>query len=205
MAQAKTTKSTDSTPKKGPNILLVVGLGCLGLLVLLAIVGTIVSKMIFKNVGGIGTSLFSKALESKTGIKTDMKGLEEGKLSFTDPKTGSTVDIGSNKLPDNFPKDFPVYPGSKVTSAASSTEKGQGAGFWVTFSTGDAVDKVSAYYKSKLAANGWETTGTYQAGDSATESITKGSWKGTLAIVKEGSAKETNIVVMLNEDTSASE
>jgi type II secretory pathway pseudopilin PulG len=199
MAESKT---VESKPKKGLPVLVIVGIGCLGLLIVLAIVGTIAAKVIFNNVGGAGTSLLQKAIENKTGIKTDIKDIEQGKLSFTDPKTGSTVDIGSNKLPDSFPKDFPVYPGSKVTSAASGSEKGQGNTLWVTFSTGDSVDKVSTYYKSKLASSGWETTGTYQVGEGVTQSVTKGSWSGTVAVAREGDAKETSIVVMLNEDTS---
>lgn len=193
-------KKVESKSKKGLPTIAIVGIGCVGVLVLLAIVGTIVSNIIFKNMGGAGTSLFQKAIESKTGIKANLKDLEEGKMSFTDPKTGATVDIGSNKLPDNFPKDFPVYPGSKVTSAASGSEKGEGSTFWVSFTSGDSVDKISSYYTSELAKNGWETEGTYQSDEGATQSVTKGSWSGTVAVMRESDDTETTIAVMLNEE-----
>ncbi len=186
--------------KKSSNTLLIVGLGCLGVVVLLAIVGAVVGRVLVKNAGRVGTSLLQETIEKQTGIKTDLSDVEEGKMTFTDTKTGSTVDIGSGKLPDNFPKDFPVYPGSKVASAASGSEKGEQEGFWVTLTTSDSTDKVNMYYKTNLAANGWETSATYQAEDASTQTIRKGTMSGSLTVTRDGDDITTNIVIVLGQE-----
>src|SRR3990167_10372220 len=68
----------------------------------------------------------------------------KGKLTFTDTKTGETVNIGGEKLPDTFPKDFPIYPGAKIVSSVSSN------GLLVTFTAPDGLDKVVPFYKNGL-------------------------------------------------------
>lgn len=188
--------------KKGTNPLVVVGIGCLVLLVLLGVASSFVIKFFAKKVG---TSLIQGAIEGKTGIKTNLQDLEKGKMTFTDPKTGSKVDIGSGKIPDTFPKDFPIYPGAIVTSAMSGSEKGKSNGFWVTLSTADALDKVVSYYTGKLQAAGWETTANYSAGGTSTQTVTKGNLNGSLAVTREGDAKETQIMIILGSDTSTPE
>src|SRR3989344_3507920 len=99
----------ETSGKKKVNPLVFVGIGCLVLLVLLGVGSTIVTKFFAKQ---IGTGLVEKAIESKTGVKTNIEDLEKGKMTFTDEKTGAKVDIGTNEVPDTFPKDFPLYPGA---------------------------------------------------------------------------------------------
>ena len=185
--------------KKGTNPLVFVGVGCLILIVLAGVASSIFMKFFAKKVG---LGMLQGAIESKTGVKTNLSDIEKGKLSFTDSKTGSTVDIGSGKIPDTFPKDFPIYTGAKVTSVMSGSEKGKNNGFWVTLSTSDSLDKVSAFYTSKLASSGWETTANYSAGDTSTQSVTKGKYNGTVAISRASDAKETEIMIVLGQDST---
>ena len=110
------------------------------------------------------------------------------------------MDIGSGKIPDTFPKDFPLYPGAKVTSAVSGAQSGQNNGFWLTMSTTDSVDTVGTFYKSKLASNGWTIDATYTASGTTTETISKSGWSGSLAISNESSSKETQIVIILSQE-----
>jgi hypothetical protein len=186
--------------KKGTNPLVFVGVGCLVLLVFLGVASSFVMKFFAKRVG-IG--LLQGAIEGKTGIKTNLQDLEKGKMTFTDTKTGSKVDIGTGKIPDTFPKDFPIYPGAKVTSVMSGSEKGKNNGFWVTLSTADSLDKVASYYTGKLSANGWETTANYSAGGTSTQTVTKGDLSGSLAVTRESDATETQIMIILGTDNSA--
>ena len=58
-------------------------------------------------------------------------------------------DVG---LPEGFPKDVPVYPGSNVTMYAAIKD-----GMHLVLKTADPSDKVAAYYKEKLKEAGWAT------------------------------------------------
>lgn len=186
--------------KKGTNPLLIVGIGCFILLVLLGVASSIAIKFFAKQ---IGVGVLQGVIQSKTGVKTNLGDIEKGKLSFTDDKTGAKVDIGSDKLPDTFPKDFPVYPGAKVTGVLSGTEKGQSTGAWVTFTTADAKDTVASFYKTNLASNGWTEESTFASGDTTTQTVSKGTMSGTVGITRAADATETQIIVMLGVDNSA--
>jgi hypothetical protein len=189
--------TVEKTAKKGSkNPLLFVGIGCLVLLVILGIVGSLLGNFIFKKAG---TSFLESVIEKKTGVKTDISDLEKGKMTFTDEKTGAKVDIGTGKIPDTFPKDFPIYPGSQVLSVMSGSEKA-GSGFWVTLSSADSLDKVSEYYKAQLSANGWEAISNYSAGEMSTQTVQKGELQGSVSVTRGEDAKETQIVIMLGND-----
>lgn len=188
------------TGKKGSNPLVVVGIGCLVLLVVLGIVGSIAMRFFAKR---IGLGLLQGAIENRTGVKTNLQDVANGKMTFTDQKTGAQMDIGSGKIPDTFPKDFPLYPGVKVTSSLSGAQQGKSNGFWLTLSTADSQDKVVSFYESNLKSNGWTVTATYSAANTSTQTVSKGKMSGTVAITGGSSNKETDIVIILGEDQSA--
>lgn len=190
-------KKGESVNKKSTNPLVFVGIGCLVLIVVIGLVVSLIVRFFAKQVG---TGLLQKAIENKTGVKTNLQDLEKGKMTFTDSKTGAQVDIGGGKVPDTFPKDFPLYPGAKVTSSLSGAQAGKANGFWLTLSTGDAMDAVTAFYKNQFTKNSWVIGQTYTAGDTLTETITKGTWSGSLAVTRGASDKETTIVIILGSD-----
>jgi len=192
MAEAKTHN------KKKTNPLVAIGIGCLVLLVLAGIGLTIVMKFFASKIGG---GMLGKVIESKTGVKTNIEDLEKGKMTFTDSKTGATVDVGSGTIPDNFPKDFPIYPGANVTSSMSGGQNGQGSGFWLTLATGDALDKVTGFYKTAFTTGGWTTQATYTADGTTTQTVKKGDMSGSVSIVREDEGT-TQIVIVLGEDSN---
>ncbi len=189
MAETKAVKSE----KKKTSPLVYIGIGCVILIILISLGSAIVGKFFAKKAA-------EGFIESKTGIKTNIKDLEEGKMTFTDKETGTKVDIGGGKVPDNFPKDFPLYPGAKVSSALSGSEAGNNNGFWLTMETGDALDKVVSFYKSQLETSGWTTTGTYASGDTTNYAVEKGTWSGSVAATRASDDKETSIVIILGEE-----
>ncbi len=89
-----------------------------------------------------------------TGSSTD-----SGSGSTNDPESGETTTPGSlggnlsTEIPSNFPKDIPVYPGSKVGVSSNDTKKGESL---VNLNSTDASSKVLSYYKSNLPKNGWK-------------------------------------------------
>ncbi len=56
--------------------------------------------------------------------------------------------------PAGFPPDVPVYPGARLTAGA--TFAGNGQTTWgLEWETLDTVDKVQAFYQSKLSQGDW--------------------------------------------------
>jgi hypothetical protein len=190
----------DKKQKKGMNPLVMVGIGCFVLLVILGVVSSIAMKFFAKQ---IGFGVLQGVIQSKTGVKTNLGDIEKGNVTFTDEKTGAKVDVGADKLPDTFPKDFPVYPGAKVTGVLSGSEKGKSTGVWVTFTTADAKDAVASFYTTNLKSNGWTEESTFSSGDTTTQTVSKGTMNGTVGITRAADATETEIIVMLGADNTA--
>jgi len=153
------------------------------------IVALAIGGMIILFVVGLtaGTGLLQRIIENKTGVKTDLKNVEKGKLTFTDTKTGQTVNVGGEKLPDTFPKDFPIYQGAKVVSSVSNIQQGKGNGLLVTFTipSGHGLNKVVPFYKSGLNTSGWTITSSFDSDTIQTWAIAKGSTEGSVAITSE--------------------
>ena len=124
-------------------------------------------------IGGI-IILFVLSLTTKFFAK------KERKPTLTDTKTGQTVDVGGEKLPETFPKDFPIYQGAKVVSSASN-------GHLVTFTipSGQGLNKVVPFYKSGLNTSGWTITSSFDSDTIQTWAIAKGSTEGSVAITSE--------------------
>ena len=70
---------------------------------------------------------------------------------------------GSSKLdsevpmPAGFPSDVPIYPGARLTAGAAFTAGGQTT-WGMEWETLDGVDKVQAFYSSKLSQGDWAIT-----------------------------------------------
>ena len=141
-----------------------------------------------------GTSLLQGVIENKTGVKTNLEDIEKGKVTFTDTKTGQTVAVGGEKLPDSFPKDFPIYPGAKIVSSLSSN------GLLVTFTApdGHGLAKVVPFYKNGLGASGWTITSSFDSDTIQTWAIAKGTTEGSVSITT-SERDPLTIVVTLGE------
>src|SRR5258708_5032452 len=184
-------EKSSSIFKKFKNI----GCGCLLILIVFAIIGAIFGGIIIRK-------LISGAIQQKTGVQVNVDNINQGKLTYTDPKTGAKLNIGENKIPDDFPKDFPVYPGSSVTSSLSGNQNGQGNGFWLTLSTNDTADKVMAFYQENLKTNGWTTQTTTGAGIGTNWAVSKGTLTGYLTIDRPQNQNATSILIVLGANSS---
>lgn len=112
--------------------------------------------VIFAIVAGAGCKSSAEKQAEKTAEEVT------GGQAKIDEKTGSVevktrdkegketnVQFGPNsKIPDDFPKNVPIYPGSKVMSTVSLAEGKNG--HLVTLSTTDEPSKVVEYYKKNL-------------------------------------------------------
>ncbi len=196
------TESVPSTPSKSKPLPvgIKIAIGCVGILVVIGILIGVAGQVIFSK---IGFNFMKKGIEQKTGISMDTEGKS---MTIKDDKTGAEINIGTEgKIPADFPKDFPLYPGAKVEGNISGAENKAGKGFWVILSTTDDAAKVTAFYETNLAKNGWAIGSTMNIGSSATWEISKGNMGGGL-IVGEGEEKKgTSIVITLTPKEETSE
>lgn len=72
----------------------------------------------------------------------------------------------SNKVPDSFPKDYPVYGGAKVTGSVNTTTSGI-TGTSVIWETGDSLQKVTDFYKAAFSKGPWKADSNGQVSDSS--------------------------------------
>ena len=106
----------------------------------------------------------SRTYTSRDGsVTVEQKGKDAGSMTFTG-KNGETVAITMNggKVPDDYPKDVPLYEGTKVIMSNTASEKH--AKHLVLEST-DPADKIAEYYKKGLESNGWKIEGTMNMGE----------------------------------------
>ena len=184
-------KSEDTVkPSKPLPLGIKIAIGCVGVLVILGIIIGAIGSVIFSK---IGLNIGKKVIENRTGITVD----EKNGVAIKDQKTGAEVNLGSGKIPSNFPKDFPIYPGAKVEGNISGSETAAQKGFWLILSTTDASDKVAAYYETNLPSNGWTIGSTMNVGASSTWEVTKNDLTGGVVIGSDDKTKGTSIVITL--------
>ncbi|CAN5289706.1 hypothetical protein BH10PAT1_BH10PAT1_2260 [soil metagenome] len=171
-----------------------IAIGCVGIVILLIILGAIFGGIIIKK-------LISGAIQQKTGVTVNVDDINQGKLTYTDPKTGQTLNIGANKIPDGFPKDFPVYPGSTVTSSLSGSQTGQENGYWLTLTTNDSAEKVTAYYETNFEKEGWKTQTTNTPGNGTSWAVSKDTLSGYVTVTT--ASNQTSILVVLGNASPA--
>lgn len=167
-----------------------IGCGCLIIILILAVLGLIFS-------GAIIRRLISGTITQKTGVQTTTGA--SGGTTFTDPKTGAVINLDVNKIPDNFPKDFPIYPDAKVSS--SYTAPNGDKGIWLTLTTSDSVEKVVAFYTEKLKSDGWTEAASSDPTSGTIFTISKDKLAGSLLVqkTKDQNQTSTSIIVVLGE------
>ncbi len=185
--------ATKVAEKKSSNSKPIIGIA-IGCFVLLFLVGTGLSLAFKFFANKIGSSMVSGVIESKTGVKTNLSDIEKGKMTFTDNKTGQTVTVGSQKLPEDFPKEFPIYNNAKVVGSVSGMDEGK-SGFLVTFTTTDSMEKVTSFYKNALTANGYTTSASFNTDKMQTWAVKKATMEGSVSITADDS--QTTILVTL--------
>ena len=184
--------STLSKSKPLPTGLKIV-IGCVGILVIIGILIGVTGQVIFSK---MGVNFMKKGIEKKTGISMDTAGKN---MTIKDDTTGAEINIGTEgKIPADFPKDFPIYPGVKVEGNISGAENKAGKGFWLILSTTDGAAKVTAFYETNLAKNGWEIGSTMNIGTSATWEISKGDMSGGLIVGEDEEKTGASIVITLS-------
>jgi len=129
------------------------------------------------------------------------------KKSFTvTGDNGQKVNVStSDKLPSDFPKDLPIYPGADYKGGVTSTQEGT-TGFYASWETGDSVDKVKSWYEDELKDNdSWKSSGTFSSGDTYTNSLERKDGAKKIALITvSGDSGKTVIGAFYGDNPDAS-
>jgi hypothetical protein len=121
------------------------------------------------------------AVTSQSGEENVSVNTEGGTYSVKSKEGEVTAVTGKNaKVPDNFPKDIPLYPGAEIAAVTTMTQQEM---FSVQSTTADSLENTGAYFRKQFAANGWtEKQSMNQAGDAPMQMLTY-SKEGRTAMV----------------------
>ena len=101
------------------------------------------------------------------------------------------------RLPENFPKDLPVFPHVERTLGTKSDGRAMGA----MFESSSSPAEVFEYYKTKLVEEGWEIRGQIDQGDQRALNVSKGDEVATVLINRQD--EKTQITLLTGRDPAA--
>jgi len=104
------------------------------------------------------------------------------------------------ELPSDFPDDFPIFNGAKLTGTVRGEQEGQ-AGFFATWETDASVGEVTDFYKEALNKDPWKTTGAFAAGEGSLISFTRADNEDFAGGVTISGNGKTQFVVFMGEGT----
>lgn len=95
-------------------------------------------------------------------VSPTLDSIKSGEAEYEWGDTGTKVRVGEDvSIPDNFPKDVPLYSNSTTQSVSYNEEQGLYA--FVVLLTDDSIATVSDWYANQLAGEGWTQTGQFNA------------------------------------------
>lgn len=108
------------------------------------------------------------------------KGKDSGSYTFAG-KDGQkmTMDVGGGKLPDDYPKDVPVYKDAKIVVTQTISEKD---GRNLVLESDDSAEAIANFYKKELAAQAWTIDNTMTTGGMNMMTATKANRQLTVNI-----------------------
>jgi hypothetical protein len=125
-----------------------------------------------------------------------------GSKQVTLPGGDGDVKVTSgDKLPSDFPDDFPIYKGANLTGTVSGEQEGQN-GYFATWETDASADDVTSFYKEALDKDPWKTSGVITTGEGAMITFTRADNEDFGGLVTVSSSDDkTLLVVFVGEGT----
>jgi hypothetical protein len=119
---------------------------------------------------------------SEGEVTVTNKSKDSGSYTFTG-KDGQkmTMDVGAGKLPDDYPKDVPVYKDARIVVTQTISEKN---GRNLVLESGDSAEAIANFYKKELAAQDWTVENTMVTEGLNMLTATKGSRQLTVNITE---------------------
>ena len=148
------------------------GLGLTGMSITLALFGFSCSKSIAQNATD---AVVQQAVNQASGGKASVN-LDNNNVIYKDQN--GTVQYGDSvTLPADFPKEIPIYAGTKVFSTAQSN-----GDTYLTLQSTDKIADVLAWYKSQLEGAGWTSTDSFDSQGTSARIYEKNGDKMTLTL-----------------------
>jgi hypothetical protein len=124
-------------------------------------------------------------------VKVDKNG---GQVTFQGKSKDGNVTVTTGKdgvaLPDNFPKDVPIYKGAVVQVAST-----QGKMMMVQFVVAAPATDTFKYYQDQLKEQGWEINSTVNMGEGSVLAAKKGERECTATVMKEDKGSRVSLTV----------
>ena len=105
----------------------------------------------------------------------------------------------SQKVPADFPKDFPIYKDATVRSYGPIIRSNPGLGNVLALQTPDSKTKVLEFYRTELPANGWKLETFAGAPDSLAAS--KGERRISVNVSEPAGGKHTTLIELTVNET----
>lgn len=146
----------------------------------------------------IGEKVAEGVVSGVTGGKVKMDA-DGGQVTFkSDEGDGGTVVFGEDvKIPSDFPKDVPMYPGAKAQAVVVGKA---GDGATLTLKTDDDAKKVVEWYASETTKAGWEQESTFAANDLELRTYAKGDAKLTLSVSKASEGEKGSVISLVRSE-----
>jgi len=143
--------------------------------------------------GGAACSRTHTVTTSDGKVSVEQSGKDASRITVAgkDGKT-ATLSFNENKVPDDYPKDVPIYTPSKVVMAQSVSDQNARN---LMLESPDTADSIVAFYKKGLEGNGWKTESTMSTAQMTIVSATKDRREVVLQI-SDGGAKRNVMQVV---------
>jgi hypothetical protein len=140
-------------------------------------------------------AMTEKSIESSSVEKVDVD--VSGETVKIKSKEGNvTISGGANvSLPDQFPRDIPIYKGAKVLHSMESIED---KAFSVSLTTKDNQATVVEYYTSTMKSQDWEEKGLMELPTQKILMYAKGNRNANLVIAS--GEEQTQIIITTTEE-----
>jgi hypothetical protein len=108
---------------------------------------------------------------------------------------------GTEKVPADFPKDFPIYKNAVVRNYGPIIPSNPKLGNILVLETPDSKASVIAFYKTELPANGW----TLQSFEGAPDSLAAGKGERRISVNVSESGTGANRTTVIHLGVNATE
>ena len=133
----------------------------------------------------------SENTKSETKVESKKK---SGTYKYKNEKSEGQAEVGEDvDLPDDFPKDVPIYKNARIT-AAINNKSDQAEMTAVTLESKHSFKQVGQYYEKQLKASGYEIEGVY----STSKSMTINTKKGNTSVVVASTDQDGKTIAGLN-------
>ncbi len=146
-----------------------------------------------RSIAALVTSFAMLGLLSGCGSDADVDVNMDGTMDIETEE--GTAKIGAQSLPEGWPGDAPIYPGSAISYSASMNPQTGEPSMAVVLSTKDTVSAAATYYKTELASKGWSVDTAMEAGGTSIFSATKEG--SVLSLLIAGAEGQTTITMAI--------